>query len=83
MAMVTVYFPEDRELEKSDLEKYLVKTGWKQDTRENFKMLWKHESGKSELINTYDLQAAILHLKHWERRATGMIYLDIVARNEN
>lgn len=75
MTAITVYFPEQKELTAQDLERYLIKTKWIKDSCLG---LWRHESGKSEIICVDKLQSAIEHLKAWEKRATGLIYLDIV-----
>lgn len=75
MTTITVYFPEQKELTAQDLERYLIKTNWIKDSCLG---LWRHESGKSEIIFIDKLQSAIEHLKAWEKRATGLIYLDIV-----
>ncbi len=75
MPAVTVYFPEDKELDQAQLERYLAATGWTQDSSEKYRCLWRQ---KGELINSLELQEAMQHLHNWERRATGLIYLDIV-----
>jgi len=70
---VTVEFPEERDLDKVSLEKYLSENGWGKELG-----LWRHKSGHAPILNLEHLAMSLKNLAYFESRATGIVYLDIM-----
>jgi len=71
--IVTVLFPEQKELDKISLERYLANTGWSKELG-----LWRHKSGHAPILNTEHLGLSLNNLSYFEGRASGLVYFDVM-----